>query len=371
MFRDGAPIPVERVAVAKERTIELGLHESGTGHGLGAALRPVLDRALALLGDAIQSGDAGSERRDAPSEFQRGRALLAEADDPNRIEAASRTLFAVCENALARISKQRSSRAAEIDSLVALVREALATIAGDNLAFDSNLDLTAARFEAMAQCSDLHEMKELLSAEVDVLKHIAAERQERWEATVSGFEGRVAMLEQQLVVTLHEASLDSLTGISNRRTFERTCTQWLDSRSQFVVALMDLDDFKQINDRHGHSVGDTVLVAVAEALKSSIRSSDLVVRFGGDEFAVLASDLTLRQAEGRMKVVAAQLAKASAVPGHEEGITVSCGIAEFSAGDTVDSLVHRADQALYEAKRRGKNRVAVKTPSFIRDLLRN
>jgi diguanylate cyclase (GGDEF)-like protein len=109
---------------------------------------------------------------------------------------------------------------------------------------------------------------------------------------------------------------------------------------------------------------------VAQALRGSLRSSDLVARFGGDEFAVLITGLTLRQAESRLNVVVSQLAKASVVPGEASGITVSCGISEVSAGDTVDSLMHRADQALYDAKRLGRNRVAVNAPAFIRDLLK-
>jgi diguanylate cyclase len=352
--------------------IELGLQERmpNPSKGLESALRPVIDRALEVLSEAIQAGDDAVDRRQALGEIGRCRALFLEETEPARIQSASESLFAVCEGTLRAISGQRSERQSEITALIALVREAVATIAGDNHTFDSSLDQTTARFEAMAQCNDLHQLKERLAAEVTVLKKIAVERQQKWDNTVSVFEGRVAELEQQLVVTRREASLDPLTRIANRRTFDRMCHNWLETgRNQFVMALIDLDDFKRINDTHGHSVGDKVLLAVAQALKSSVRSSDLVARFGGDEFGLLASGVTLRQAEGRLKAVAAQLAKASVIPGEDHGITVSCGIAEYSAGDTADSLMHRADQALYDAKRHGKNRVAIKTQAFIRDLL--
>lgn len=249
------------------------------------------------------------------------------------------------------------------------MREAVATIAGDNHKFDNSLDHSTARFEAMAHCNNLRLLKQQLVSEVTVLKKIAADRQKVWEATVSVLESRVATLERQLVSSREEASLDPLTRIANRRTFDRTVRQWLEhDRLQFVLALLDLDDFKRINDTHGHSAGDKVLLAVAQALRGSLRASDLVARFGGDEFAVLITGLTLRQAESRLNVVVSQLAKASVAPGDASGITLSCGVAEVSAGDTVDSLMHRADQALYEAKRHGKNRVAVKTTAFIRDL---
>jgi diguanylate cyclase (GGDEF)-like protein len=352
--------------------IELGLQErSGPGNSsLVAALRPVVDRALEVLSEAIQAGDEGSARQAALTEIGRCREFFLEASEPERIQSASQSLFQTCESSLRSIAEQRSSRQSEINALIALVREAVATIAGSNQTFDSRLDQTTARFEALAQCNDLHQLKERLAIEVTTLKKMAVARQQSWQKTVSVFEGRVADLEQQLVATRKEASLDPLTRIANRRTFDRMCHDWLESgRSQFVVALIDLDDFKRINDTHGHSVGDKVLMAVAQALKSSVRSSDLVARFGGDEFGVLASGVTLRQAEGRLKAVTAQLSKASVIPGEGQGITVSCGIAEYSAGDTIDSLLHRADQALYESKRHGKNRVSVKTQAFIRDLL--
>ena len=141
-------------------------------------------------------------------------------------------------------------------------------------------------------------------------------------------------------------------------------------RAQFVLAVFDVDAFKQINDTHGHPMGDQVLVALAEKLKVAFRDDDIVARFGGDEFAVLAAGLTLRQAESRFKSVLAMLPGVSPMPDHQPPLTMSCGVAECSAGDTKDSLLRRADQALYDAKKLGKNRVATKATQFISDLKR-
>jgi diguanylate cyclase (GGDEF)-like protein len=136
------------------------------------------------------------------------------------------------------------------------------------------------------------------------------------------------------------------------------------------MAMADVDNFKAINDRFGHLVGDQVLVTVAETLARSLRSGDLVARVGGDEFAILAASLTLTQAEGRFAGIAGAVQRACSahVP---DGMapTISIGIAECSAGDTVESVQQRTDAALYQAKKDGKGRLATKASPFLRDLL--
>jgi diguanylate cyclase (GGDEF)-like protein len=112
-------------------------------------------------------------------------------------------------------------------------------------------------------------------------------------------------------------------------------------------------------------------VAVAETLGRSLRADDLVARVGGDEFVVLAACLTLAQAERRFEAIARVVQNACrlVVP-DGTAATISIGIAECSAGDTLESLRHRADAALYEAKRTGKGRLAAKASPLIRDMLK-
>ncbi len=162
-------------------------------------------------------------------------------------------------------------------------------------------------------------------------------------------------------MTREEATLDPLTRIMNRGGFDRACRQWMTTEKlQFVLAMVDVDNFKRINDVHGHGLGDRALTAVAQALKNSVRQDrDVVARIGGDEFAMLISDLSLPQAESRLRMLSASLAGANVetASGAPLTLTLSCGLAELSAGDTVESLMERADRALYEAKNLGKNRV--------------
>jgi diguanylate cyclase (GGDEF)-like protein len=136
---------------------------------------------------------------------------------------------------------------------------------------------------------------------------------------------------------------------------------------RFVLAVLDVDDFKRINDTYGHTSGDEVLKMVAETLTSAVRGDDIVARIGGDEFALIAQGLTLAQADRRMRSMMATLAEAN-VGMNGAHVTVSCGVAEYSAGDTAQSLMSRADEAVYDAKRAGKHHIVTKTTPYIRDL---
>lgn len=341
-----------------DRLIALRLQEPTSG-ALLAALRPVVDRALGVMADLLATASDSAQRRAAVAGIERGRKALADEHDPAKIQAVTDDVFEVCQTAVAELMSQRAVRQHEINSLIALVREAVSAVSGDHQSLDTHLTASTQRFEEMALCDDLQQLKDRLASEVTILKRVTEERRKNWESTVSVFEQKVATLERQLVDTKREASLDPLTRIANRRTFDRVCKSWIEAgKSPFVLALVDLDDFKIVNDTHGHSVGDRVLLLVAQALKSAVRSVDLVARFGGDEFAVLASGVSLAQAESRLNAVAAKLASTSAVPGDSIGITISCGITTYTTGDTIDGLMQRADEALYASKRGGKNRVS-------------
>jgi len=162
------------------------------------------------------------------------------------------------------------------------------------------------------------------------------------------------------------AHTDALTGLGNRhwmRTmFEREVTRTLHSNKELCLMMIDVDNFKSFNDRYGHIAGDSALVAVAEALRTYLRPTDLVARFGGDEFAVLLPDLKLKQARQTAERIRQQVAGLSP-ESLSTAITVSIGIADRTDRDDVATLVQRADAAMYDAKEAGRNRVAVATGS--------
>jgi diguanylate cyclase (GGDEF)-like protein len=157
---------------------------------------------------------------------------------------------------------------------------------------------------------------------------------------------------------------DDLTGVANRRAFfeaaELELTRNRRTPRPTALILFDADNFKQINDRHGHPAGDCVLRQLGMALSSTFRQVDVVARVGGEEFAVLLPSSTLAGAaavaERLRELVASQPVMCDGVP---VACTVSAGIAAIEEGETIDldTLIKRADLALYAAKARGRNRV--------------
>jgi diguanylate cyclase (GGDEF)-like protein len=152
---------------------------------------------------------------------------------------------------------------------------------------------------------------------------------------------------------------DPLTNVLNARAFAERLGQELDRNRRYPRPLslmyMDLDNFKIINDTHGHQTGDAVLRLVAEATRSSVRQADVVGRLGGDEFAVLMPETDAQLADAAAKRLVASLRN---VFKGTPNVTASIGVVSCTATDaSTDDLLRRADQAMYDAKKSGKDRV--------------
>jgi diguanylate cyclase (GGDEF)-like protein/PAS domain S-box-containing protein len=151
----------------------------------------------------------------------------------------------------------------------------------------------------------------------------------------------------------HMADHDALTGLYNRRRFEEELERHIAHGARYgmsgALLMLDLDDFKQINDGHGHRAGDRVLTAVAVVLRNRLRASDIVARFGGDEFAVLMPVGGTPEAEELADLLAAAVHRD--VPTPAGPLTASVGIALLDESSTADEILSRADDAMYADKR--------------------
>ncbi len=166
-------------------------------------------------------------------------------------------------------------------------------------------------------------------------------------------------------VIREDAHTDALTGVMNRRCFEQQLQAVFDAGQHFGLLFIDVDHFKAVNDSHGHAVGDEVLRAVAARLQDGVRSGDVVARFGGEEFVILVRGVTAQVAHTvaeRHRQAVATL-NLSPINGPAR-VSISVGVAahhESKPFDSVEAMLRRADRALYDSKRAGRNRVTLAT----------
>lgn len=162
-----------------------------------------------------------------------------------------------------------------------------------------------------------------------------------------------------------DALIDKLTGLHNRRWLEDnlprlTKRHQRDGRPMSLI-ILDVDRFKKFNDKYGHLAGDEVLVGVAKALDNDLRPTDLAARFGGEEFVVILSDTDLKgavRAAERLRGVVKKITVETLEEVGRRGVTISLGVTQLRPDDDVLELLRRADGALYDAKRKGRDRVA-------------
>ncbi|MGI9097988.1 MAG: diguanylate cyclase [Solirubrobacteraceae bacterium] len=169
----------------------------------------------------------------------------------------------------------------------------------------------------------------------------------------------------------HLADHDALTGLLNRRRLEHEIERQVALAERYeahaCLVLLDLDGFKSTNDSLGHAAGDELLRNVADVLRGRVRRSDMVARLGGDEFAILLPQADDEHGRKLAEAVARAIReRVSITAGHEVRMTASFGVSSIEVGDTPSRVLLRADQAMYAAKQRGRDGVAVSAPSVSR-----
>jgi diguanylate cyclase len=222
--------------------------------------------------------------------------------------------------------------------------------------------------QQIRQTDDVDQLNRLL-AEVmretrDVQASTLRAREEVLSARqkVDAAEQKVAALEADLVLASEQVRIDSLTGTLNRRglsdAFSREIAVAERKHHELAIALLDVDNFKELNDHFGHAAGDDALTHLAQVIKDTVRPGDSVARFGGEEFLVLLPDSDIDAANAVMARVQREMTKRFYLHNNAKVlITFSAGVTLYAAGESQPAAIARADAALYEAKRSGKNRV--------------
>ncbi|MEZ5421171.1 MAG: GGDEF domain-containing protein [Vicinamibacterales bacterium] len=258
-----------------------------------------------------------------------------------------------------------------------VLREAVEAVRGESLKFEKDLMRSTTEMGRMVEIEDIRELKRALSAEVQTIRAAVAERQKNEAKHYDTLTSRVQSLEQSLVKARAEAATDALTQLPNRGAFDVAVREWVERARHngqvFTVAMVDLDDFKRINDTYGHPVGDRVITTMGQLLRGVVGEDEFVARFGGEEFALLLTSRTAGKAKDRLSGLLDRLPPSFEY--EQDGVkrfvsfSFSAGVTAWVGGDTTDSIVKRADEALYDAKRRGKRRVETRPRSMLRGLI--
>lgn len=168
-------------------------------------------------------------------------------------------------------------------------------------------------------------------------------------------------LQSHIQMLNREIQIDGLTGIANRRTFDATIKEWIETKQKFSLLLMDIDDFKRVNDTYGHLVGDDVLKFLSKIIESFEGEEDLTFRYGGEEFGLLLKNCNEQNAYEIAEKLRKEVADKISPTG--EYITISIGVTEFKKDIHPVTIIERADKALYQSKRAGKNKSTIYSQS--------
>lgn len=256
---------------------------------------------------------------------------------------------------------------ATVKNMMMTFIDRLGSVAATTGSFQEKIGGFSERIRGAANIEELNEVLEAVLSETRSVQAEALASRDRMLAAhqeVQDAEKRIRELENKLQHMSELVREDQLTGSLNRRglddVFERESARADRRGTPMCVALLDLDNFKKLNDTYGHLVGDSALRHLVKVVKDTLRSMDVIARFGGEEFLILLPETTVESASAAMVRVQRELTKHFFLHENEKMlITFSCGVALRHQNEEQDSLMQRADRAMYKAKQSGKNRVVV------------
>ncbi len=248
----------------------------------------------------------------------------------------------------------------ELKQIIIDLTLSLKKMIGSSGGYSDSMDNHIGKIQKTDSISEIKAIKDRLIVELRAIKHETTELNKELEAYRKSTQELKLRLEQ----LESDALIDPLTNSYNRNAFNMKIRQTLNefNRHKDPMALMfiDIDHFKKFNDNYGHTIGDRVLESVASSIESSIRNSDSLYRFGGEEFVVLLHKCDETQSQRVAEKVRMQVEKDYYIDGDRQlKVTISVGVANFKEGESMDQLVDRADQAMYASKNGGRNRVTL------------
>ncbi|MEO0576188.1 MAG: GGDEF domain-containing protein [Pseudomonadota bacterium] len=215
-----------------------------------------------------------------------------------------------------------------------------------------------------AKAGNIGEIRQAIAHTMEAVTTAFNEQQDLFQAQIEQSNQRMLSLRGDLAAAREHLKRDPLTDTFNRGAFDIAIQQTVAMnfvlRQPVCIAMLDLDHFKKINDKFGHSAGDDVLRGVSDCLsRTFVRRSDVVARYGGEEFALILNDVTLETAHTLLTRLMEMIRSTVSIPYANKGdvLTCSAGVTQLRPSDTVETVLRRADSALYRAKSDGRDRI--------------
>jgi len=283
----------------------------------------------------------------------------------NKIESVFEKQKIAISDYIQRQKDYIGDREKEFRDIIELLNKAMTGFDDRNKEFYHRVYDQSEKIEQITKLEDIKKIKLALKQEIENIRHLVDDKKSEDKKELYNLSSRVETLKQELEQAKKKSETDGLTGINNRQAFDDYIQDAVERntlmKAPFSMLLLDIDDFKKINDTHGHVIGDRVLVAFATKCKTFIRSNDFIARYGGEEFAIILPGASIRNATKKGKQICkaiseTQYAVGTGQSGELLSITVSIGISRHKKGEPVSDVIDRADKALYKAKKTGKNR---------------
>lgn len=254
---------------------------------------------------------------------------------------------------------------ASLQKMLAGFVDHLADFADATSDYHDKIEVCAQRISSARDISELGTVLTDVMRETETIQRNAQKSRDELRSTqaqVKESEARIRELEDELAKTSELVRYDQLTGVLNRRgleeMFEKETARANRHDTVLCVGLLDIDNFKKLNDSMGHDAGDQALVHLARVCRETLRPQDTVARYGGEEFIILLPETPLEDATAVLTRLQRELTKRFFLHDNEKVlITFSAGVTQMHADDTQASVLKRADEAMYQAKQTGKNRV--------------
>ncbi|MDA8138742.1 MAG: diguanylate cyclase [Desulfobacteraceae bacterium] len=321
-------------------------------------------QAFALDIEEIQSARFKEEVQELNEQFR-------DADRPKRLELDFENKKPRIESFIEHQHSYLKDREKELRDIIDLLTKALANLNVENREFYQRINQQGEKIIEISGLDDIKKIKNALKIEVEQMREIVNLKQDQEKRQIRHLASQVNSLQTELENAKAKAMTDGLTGVYNRQALddylEEKIERSRETGADFSILMIDIDNFKQINDKYGHVIGDRVLVALAQKCRGLIRGEDFIARYGGEEFTLLLEGASYRHAIKKAEQICATIASVRYATSESQSddylsLTVSIGVSQYKKGDTCQALIQRADQALYEAKHKGKNRVIGRKP---------